>query len=161
MIYLLALLPATALAIAGYLALFLSARCAGGMQTFGKLLGFWAFTLAALVILGALFAAAIIATTACAAGCIVPGRTSLTRARARRERRRRSRALYRRPRRPRPIDRHSRASRQRRRVYSAPQYGHFAQPPPSSMAKYTRGCEFHRYICGIGQHNGRSSTPTS
>jgi hypothetical protein len=58
MIYLLALLPATALTIAGYLALFLSARSAGGMQTFGKLLGFWAFTLAALVILGALFAAA-------------------------------------------------------------------------------------------------------
>jgi hypothetical protein len=58
MIYLLALLPATALTIAGYVALFLSARSAGGMQTFGKLLGFWAFTLAALVMLGALFAAA-------------------------------------------------------------------------------------------------------
>jgi hypothetical protein len=58
MIYLLALLPATALTVAGYVALFLSTRSAGGMQTFGKFLGFWAFTLAALVMLGALFAAA-------------------------------------------------------------------------------------------------------
>ena len=58
MIYLLALLPATALAIAGYLALFLSARCSGAMHSFGKFLGFWAFTLAGLVLLGALFAAA-------------------------------------------------------------------------------------------------------
>ena len=58
MIYLLALLPATALAVAGYFVLFLSARSEGALRTFGKYLGFWAFTLAGLVILGAIFAAA-------------------------------------------------------------------------------------------------------
>jgi hypothetical protein len=58
MIYLLVLFPATALTIAGYVALFLSARSEGGMRSVGKYLGFWAFTLAALLILGAIFAAA-------------------------------------------------------------------------------------------------------
>ena len=58
MIYLLALLPATVLTIAGYFVLVLSARTEGTLRTFGKYLGFWAFTLAGLVILGALFAAA-------------------------------------------------------------------------------------------------------
>jgi len=58
MIYFLALIPATALTIAGYFALFLSARSEGALRTFGKYLGFWAFTLAGLVILGAIFAAA-------------------------------------------------------------------------------------------------------
>jgi hypothetical protein len=58
MIYLLVLLPATALTIAGYVALFLSARSEGRMRTFGKYLGVWAFTLAALLVLGAMFAAA-------------------------------------------------------------------------------------------------------
>jgi len=58
MIYFLALLPATALALGGYVALVLSARTEGGLRTFGRYLGFWAFTLAALVILGAIFAAA-------------------------------------------------------------------------------------------------------
>src|SRR5271170_9318 len=58
MIYLLVLFPATALTIAGYVVLFLSARSEGGMRSFGKYLGFWAFTLAALLILGAIFAAA-------------------------------------------------------------------------------------------------------
>jgi hypothetical protein len=58
MIYLLALLPATALTIAGYFVLYLSTRSEGGLRTFGRYLGFWAFTLAGLVILGALFAAA-------------------------------------------------------------------------------------------------------
>jgi ketosteroid isomerase-like protein len=58
MIYLLVLLPATGLTIGGYVALFLSGRTTGGMQTFGRYLGFWAFTLAALLILGAIFAAA-------------------------------------------------------------------------------------------------------
>ena len=58
MIYLLALLPATALTIAGYFAWFLSARSEGGMRTFGNYLGFWAFTLAGLIVLGAIFAAA-------------------------------------------------------------------------------------------------------
>jgi hypothetical protein len=58
MIYFLALIPATGLVIGGYLALYLSTRFDGGLRTFGKYLGFWAFTLAALVILGAIFAAA-------------------------------------------------------------------------------------------------------
>jgi hypothetical protein len=58
MIYFLALLPATVLTIAGYLALYLSHRSEGTFRAFGKYLGFWAFTLAALVILGAIFAAA-------------------------------------------------------------------------------------------------------
>lgn len=58
MIYFLALLPATALTIAGYFVLFLSGRSEGRMRTFGKYLGFWAFTLAGLLILGAIFAAA-------------------------------------------------------------------------------------------------------
>jgi hypothetical protein len=58
LLYLLALIPATALTIAGYFVLYLSTRTEGGLRTFGKYLGFWAFTLAGLVILGALFAAA-------------------------------------------------------------------------------------------------------
>jgi hypothetical protein len=58
MIYLVALLPATALTIAGYFVLFLSNRSEGGFRTFGKYLGFWAFTLAGLIILAAIFAAA-------------------------------------------------------------------------------------------------------
>jgi hypothetical protein len=57
-IYLLALIPATVLTIAGYFVLVLSTRAEGALRTFGKYLGFWAFTLAGLVILGALFAAA-------------------------------------------------------------------------------------------------------
>ena len=58
MILLIALLPVTGLTIAGYVVLFLSNRSEGALRTFGKYLGFWAFTLAGLVILGALFAAA-------------------------------------------------------------------------------------------------------
>src|SRR5260370_16692847 len=58
MIYFLALLPATALTIGGYFVLFLSARSEGALRTFGKYLGFWAFTLAGLLMLGAIFAAA-------------------------------------------------------------------------------------------------------
>jgi hypothetical protein len=58
MIYFLALLPATALTIGGYVVLVLSARTEGALRTFGKYLGFWAFTLAGLIILGAIFAAA-------------------------------------------------------------------------------------------------------
>jgi hypothetical protein len=57
-IYLLALLPATGLTIAGYFVLVLSTRAEGALRSFGKYLGFWAFTLAGLVILGAIFAAA-------------------------------------------------------------------------------------------------------
>src|SRR5215472_19316371 len=58
MVYFLALLPATALTIAGYFVLYLSARAEGSLRSFGRYLGFWAFTLAGLVILGAIFAAA-------------------------------------------------------------------------------------------------------
>jgi hypothetical protein len=58
MIYFLALLPATALTIAGYFVLFLADRSEGSFRTLGKYLGFWAFSLAGLVILGAIFAAA-------------------------------------------------------------------------------------------------------
>lgn len=58
MIYFLALIPATALTVAGYVVLFLSNRSEGAFRAFGKYLGFWAFTLAALVVLGAIFAAA-------------------------------------------------------------------------------------------------------
>jgi hypothetical protein len=58
MIYFLALIPATALTIAGYFVLYVSNRSEGAFRAFGKYLGFWAFTLAALVVLGAIFAAA-------------------------------------------------------------------------------------------------------
>ena len=58
MIYFLALIPATVLTVAGYVVLFLSNRSEGALRAFGKYLGFWAFTLAGLVILGAIFAAA-------------------------------------------------------------------------------------------------------
>ena len=50
MIYFLALLPATALTIAGYFVLYLAARSEGALRTFGRYLGFWAFTLAGLLI---------------------------------------------------------------------------------------------------------------
>jgi hypothetical protein len=58
MIYFLALIPATGLAVAGYFVLFLAHRSEGAFRAFGKYLGFWAFTLAGLVLLGAIFAAA-------------------------------------------------------------------------------------------------------
>jgi hypothetical protein len=58
MIYFVALIPATALTIAGYFVLYLSNRTEGTFRTFGKYLGFWAFTLAGLIVLGAIFAAA-------------------------------------------------------------------------------------------------------
>jgi hypothetical protein len=57
MIYLLVLLPATALTIGGYFALFLSGRSEGRMRTLGRYLGYWAFLLAALLVLGGLLAA--------------------------------------------------------------------------------------------------------
>jgi hypothetical protein len=57
-IYFLALLPATGLTIAGYFVLYLSSRTDGTLRTFGKYLGFWAFALAGLVVLGSIFAAA-------------------------------------------------------------------------------------------------------
>ena len=58
MIYFLALLPATILTIAGYGVLYLAHRSEGSLRSFGRYLGFWAFTLAALVVLGSIFAAA-------------------------------------------------------------------------------------------------------
>jgi hypothetical protein len=58
MIYFLALIPATALTVAGYCVLYVTHRSEGGFRSFGKYLGFWAFSLAGLVILGAIFAAA-------------------------------------------------------------------------------------------------------
>lgn len=58
MIYFLALIPATALTVAGYFVFYLSHRSEGAFRAFGKYLGFWAFTLAALVILAAIFSAA-------------------------------------------------------------------------------------------------------
>jgi hypothetical protein len=58
MIYFLALIPATMLTIAGYFVIYLSLRSEGALRTFGRYLSFWAFTLAGLVILGAIFAAA-------------------------------------------------------------------------------------------------------
>ena len=57
MIFLLALIPATALTVAGYVALFLSHRSEGSLRTFGRYLGIWAFILAGLVALGGMFAA--------------------------------------------------------------------------------------------------------
>ena len=57
MIFLLALIPATALTVAGYVALFLSQRSEGALKTFGRYLGIWAWVLAALVVLGGMFAA--------------------------------------------------------------------------------------------------------
>ncbi len=82
MIYFLALIPATMLTVAGYFLLFLSNRSEGAFRSFGKYLGFWAFTLAALVILGAIFAAAhggrhhchTWASEGCTDPCPVPGR---------------------------------------------------------------------------------------
>jgi hypothetical protein len=58
MIYFLALIPATALTVAGYCVLYVSHRSEGSFRSFGKYLGFWAFSLAGLVVLGAIFAAA-------------------------------------------------------------------------------------------------------
>jgi hypothetical protein len=58
LIYFLALVPATGLAIAGYFVLYLANRSEGSLRSFGKYLGFWAFTLAGLIVLGSIFAAA-------------------------------------------------------------------------------------------------------
>ena len=58
MISILALIPATALVMGGYIVLFVSSRSEGNHRAFGRYLAFWAFTLAGLLVLGALFAAA-------------------------------------------------------------------------------------------------------
>lgn len=58
MIFFLALIPATMLTIAGYAVIYLANRSEGGLKAFGKYLGFWAFTLAVLVLLGSFLCAA-------------------------------------------------------------------------------------------------------
>jgi hypothetical protein len=58
MIFLLALFPATMLTVAGYAVFYLAHRSEGNLKAFGRFLGFWAFTLAALLVLGGLFLAA-------------------------------------------------------------------------------------------------------
>src|SRR5882672_9699323 len=55
MICLLALIPATMLAVAGYAVFYLAHRSEGKLQTFGRVLGVWAFALAALLLLACLF----------------------------------------------------------------------------------------------------------
>ena len=57
MLFLLALIPATALTVGGYVALYISSRSEGSLKTFGRYLGIWAFVLAGLVVLGGMFAA--------------------------------------------------------------------------------------------------------
>ena len=57
MIFFLALLPATMLTMVGYAVIYLANRSEGGFKTFGKYLGFWAFTLAALLVLASLVCA--------------------------------------------------------------------------------------------------------
>ena len=56
MITLLLLIPATMLTVAGYVVMYLSNRSEGGLKSFGKYLGFWAFTLAGLIVLGGIIA---------------------------------------------------------------------------------------------------------
>jgi hypothetical protein len=46
-IFLLSLIPATGLTFVGYVAWYLSLRSEGRQRTFGRYLGYWAFTLAA------------------------------------------------------------------------------------------------------------------
>jgi hypothetical protein len=58
MIFFLALIPATMLSVAGLVAFFLSQRSEGGIRTVGRYLGFWAFTLAVLVVLASIILAA-------------------------------------------------------------------------------------------------------
>ena len=58
MIFFVALIPATMLTVAGYVVLYVSHRSEGGLKSFGRYLSFWAFTLAALVVLGSLVVAA-------------------------------------------------------------------------------------------------------
>ena len=78
MIYFIALIPATGLTIAGYFVLYLSNRSDGTFQKFGRYLGFWAFTLAGLVVLAAislqLTVAAMAPCAGCTAGCTAPDR---------------------------------------------------------------------------------------
>ena len=57
MLFLVALIPATALTVGGYVALYISSRSEGSLKSFGRYLGIWAFVLAGLVVLGGMFAA--------------------------------------------------------------------------------------------------------
>jgi hypothetical protein len=45
-------------------------------------------------------------------------------------------------------------------TYFVPQYGHRASPV-FCIGMYTRGCEFHSIIDGIGQCSGKSTAVTS
>ncbi len=58
MIFLLALIPATMLTVAGYAVFYLAHRSEGNLKAFGRVLGIWAFTLAGLLVLCCLFLAA-------------------------------------------------------------------------------------------------------
>jgi hypothetical protein len=58
MLFILVLVPATMLVMAGYVVTFVANRSEGNQRAFGRYLSFWAFTLAALLVLAALFAAA-------------------------------------------------------------------------------------------------------
>lgn len=58
MIFFVALIPATMLTVAGYVVLYVAQRSEGSLKSFGRYLSFWAFTLAVLVVLGSLLAAA-------------------------------------------------------------------------------------------------------
>jgi hypothetical protein len=59
MSFLLSLLPATLLAVLGYIVLYCSIRADGGLKTFGRVLAIWVFVLAALpVVTGAYLTAA-------------------------------------------------------------------------------------------------------
>jgi hypothetical protein len=58
MIFFLALIPATMLSVAGLVALFLSQRSEGTLRAVGRYLGFWAFTLAVLLVLASIIVAA-------------------------------------------------------------------------------------------------------
>jgi len=42
-----------------------------------------------------------------------------------------------------------------------PQYGQTARAPSASIGRYTRGCEFHNVMEGVGQHSGSSLRRTS
>lgn len=56
MIFLLSLIPTTALVVVGYFLVYTSTRAEGGLKRFGQYLGIWVFFLAGIVILGGVIA---------------------------------------------------------------------------------------------------------
>lgn len=56
MIFLISLIPTTALVVVGYFLVYTSTRAEGGLKRFGKYLGVWVFFLAGITILGGLLA---------------------------------------------------------------------------------------------------------